>query len=222
MLPTKHEVGNLRRSVRQVMHSENQSLDDLLQSSSDLVVFGSRASGLQRHNSDLDVLIVGEKRARKRIGSLDLIFVPEYQVQTLAYKHTELFRHIEAYGISLMHDQTLIAAVYDDYAALRKRLRLEALSAKVVSVWDILTDGLRLKYLTKLRREVQRYRILERGLAVPPTAQLDSCIDSIKSVDLILEDLIVIVRETTTTAKGTTSQLFVNEAHRLRKHLVSR
>jgi predicted nucleotidyltransferase len=175
-----------------MMAAEGESLETMIRSSGDIIVFGSRASHVNRKCSDLDILVVGEKRGRKRIGALDLVYIPVIDTSRALWRRTELPRHIERFGVSLMHDSVSIAAIYDDYAALRKRARLKVLLERVILSWGVLDGGFRRKYLIKLRREVQRYRLLEQGLAVPPTVCLDSAMTSFRSIEQALEDLVVV------------------------------
>jgi hypothetical protein len=198
--------------------ADGLSFEDLMHSSSDIIVFGSRAAGLERRNSDLDLLVISSEKGHKRIGKLDLIFIPEMQADLPIWKHTEIFRHIAAYGISLMHDRPLISAITDDYAALRKQRRLHRLVKSLLPHWQSLNDELKRKYITKVRRELQRYRLLREGLAVPPTVQLDSLLGSSNWIEFAFKDL---GSATGISGEDATSayQLLTNGAHRLRKEL---
>jgi predicted nucleotidyltransferase len=210
---------SLRNQVSGLLDSEGLSLDEFTRSSLDVIVFGSRASGLQRHWSDLDILIVGAVRIHKRIGNLDLIFVPEYELNTSLRRRSELFRHIEEYGVSLMHDRMLVTSVRDGYAAARKLARLRALIDRALTSWAVFPEPMKLKYLIKFRREAQRYRLLERGSAVPPTAQLDSSITTFAAIDSAFEDLVSIAAGSATD-RSDTYRLLTSEAFRFRHTLV--
>jgi predicted nucleotidyltransferase len=213
------EPSSLRNQVSRLLNSEGLSLDELTRSSLDLVVFGSRASGLQHHGSDLDMLIVGNARGHKRVGNLDLILVPEGELSTSLRRRTELFRHIEDYGVSLMHDRMLVTSIRDDHAAERKLARLRALIDRALPSWEIFTEAMKLKYLVKFRREAQRYRLLERGSAVPPTAQLDSSVTTFVAIDSTFEDLVSIAAGETVDRLDM-YQLLLREAFRCRHSLV--
>jgi len=175
---TQSEVTSLREQVKEMVLAEGLCFDTLARSASEIVVFGSRASGLNRPDSDLDLLIISDRSGHKKMGKLDLIFVPRAKADTPIWRRTEIARHIEAYGVSLLHDDVLIHAIKDDYAALRKQARLHVLIKSLIPIWNRLDDRLRLKYLTRVRRELERYRLLRCGLAVPPTAQIDSALTS--------------------------------------------
>lgn len=185
----KDEVDGLRNQVGHMLKAEGMSYEDLQVSASDIVVFGSRAVGRHRSDSDLDLLIVADRSGHKRVGNLDLIYLPQARVSSSIWRRTEIARHIAAYGVSLMHDQVCIDPISDDYAAIRKQVRIQRLIRRLLPCWHVLNEGLKLKYLTRVRRELQRYRLLKRGLAVPPTAALDSILDSLNWPDLAFEDL---------------------------------
>jgi len=168
----------------------------------------------------LDLLIVGNARGHKRIGKLDLIFVPERELNTSLRRRSELFRHIEEYGVSLMHDRVLVTSIRDDHAASRKLARLRALIDRALPSWDVFTEPIRLKYLVKFRREAQRYRLLKEGAAVPPTAQLDSKIASFRAIESAFEDLVTIAAGEAV-EKFECYQLLTREAFR-RRHTLAR
>lgn len=183
------EIESLRDQVRQMMSAEGLSLDELATSASDVVVFGSRAAGVHRPDSDLDLLVVSGRSGHKKTGKLDLVFVPETRVDCPVWRRTEIARHIGAFGVSLMHNDVLVHAITDEYAATRKRARLQKLGKSLLSCWHTLNDELRLKYLTRVRRELQRYRYLEEGLPVPPTANLDSIMNSPDWIERAFRDV---------------------------------
>lgn len=212
---SRTDVRALRERVQWFAKNEKLSLEDLLSASADVIVFGSRAAGLERANSDLDILVIGPTKLKKKHGLFDFICVSESDANSLAWQHSEIFRHIDAYGISLMHDRALINAVIDDHAANRKRHRIESLIPKLLDSWDSLNDGYKVKYLTKLRREFQRFQLLESGSPVPPTAFLDSQIQSQRDIESKLEEMFQ--KFCKDPAQGESARgLFLNEAYRLR------
>lgn len=213
------DLRSFRERIRRLAKSEDFSLDNLLASATDVIVFGSRAAGLERVRSDLDLLAIGTTKLRKRFGLIDLICVPEPDAHSLAWQHSEIFRHVAAYGISLIHDHMLIEAVVDEHAADRKRRRLETLLEKLLGSWNTLNDGYKAKYLTKLRREFQRYKLLESGLAVPPTACLDSQVNSQEELRSTIEELLLQLSFGESATVERAKHLLLNEAYRLRSLL---
>jgi Nucleotidyltransferase domain len=185
---------HLRHQVEAILSAGGVSFEGLLNSSSEVIVFGSRAVGLSRTNSDLDLLVLGPKRGRIKSKSIDLISIPQGEALSHRWRRTELFGHIDAYGVSLMHSAILpIRATHDEHAASHKQGRICSLVQHICPAWNVLSYGLKLKYFTKLRREVQRYRLLSGGRSVPATALLDAEVTSRRFQELILEDLVKIV-----------------------------
>lgn len=218
MPDSRTDVLSLRERVRQLARNEQLSLEDLLSGSADVIVFGSRAAGLERIDSDLDILAVGPLKLPKKKGLIDLICVSEPDARTLAWQHSEIFRHVGTYGISLMRERPMIEVVVDEHAANRKRQRIEGLIPKLMDSWEALNDGYKAKYLTKMRREFQRYKLLNSGLAVPPTAVLDSQVESRRKFESMLEELLQGFYKEPERSESA-RRLFLNEAYRLRSRL---
>jgi hypothetical protein len=214
---SKADITTLREEVHKIASSGRFSLEELLRSSADVIVFGSRAAGLERVDSDLDILVVGAPKLRKRIGSMDLICIPEQEAESLSWQHSEIFRHIAAYGTSLAHDNVAIRSVIDEHAASRKRHRLDSLVNKLSGSWESLDDRYRLKYFIKLRREFQRYKLLSDGQPVPPTAVLDAEVESFHATELILEQLFDVWGKND--EKDAVRRMFLRDAYRLRNLL---
>jgi predicted nucleotidyltransferase len=189
MPPPKNKLVDLREQADRMLKAEGMSFEDLQLFASDIVVFGSRAVGRHRPDSDLDLLIVGKRSEHKRVGNLDLIYLPQSRIKSILWRRTEIARHIATYGVSLMHDYLCVDSINDDYAAMRKQMRLRRLIRKLLPCWHILDEALKLKYLTRVRRELQRYRLLKRGIAVPPTAELDRILELPNWPDVAFEDL---------------------------------
>jgi|GEM_PF-5394079 len=187
LLQSKTE--SLRDQVRLIMSAEGLSFDELAKSASDVILFGSRTVGVNRPNSDWDLLIISDQSGHKKRGKLDLVFVPQTKVSSPIWRRTELARHIGAFGISLMHNDLRIDAIADEYAAIRKQARLQKLVKSLLPCWDALNEELRHKYLTRVRREVQRYRYLKEGAPVPPTANLDSILNSPDWTECVFEGI---------------------------------
>jgi predicted nucleotidyltransferase len=145
--------------------------DQISRDAIDIVVFGSRAAEVNSENSDLDVLIVGDRSARTKKRGLDLVFV----VPTVDWLSTELAAHICRYGVPLLGEaEWRSRAALTETAAIKKQRRLESLLSATRRAWLRLDRGFQAKYQTTVRRELQRLFLLRRGIAVPPTPVLDS------------------------------------------------
>ena len=178
-MPLSHsKIAALLDDVRQAMAAEGLSLYDLTKSASNVVLFGSRAVGVNRPNSDFDLLIVSDRSGHKKHGRLDLIFVTQAKLNSPLWRRTEIARHIGAFGVSLMQVNLRVEPIIDDYAAMRKQARLHKLTKSLLLHWGVLNGELKRKYLTRVRREIQRYLYLKAGAAAPPTAILDLVLKS--------------------------------------------
>src|SRR5690348_1189946 len=63
-----------------------------------IVVFGSMSSGLQRSDSDIDVLCVDKKDLTVKTDFLDLIVISEETLRSERWLQSELASHIAEYG----------------------------------------------------------------------------------------------------------------------------
>jgi hypothetical protein len=165
---------NLRNQVQRLLETEEHSHVQILRSAKDVIVFGSRAAGVHRPDSDLDLLIVSDQSMHKKRGRLDMLFVPPERVSSPQWRRTEIARHIAAFGVSLMHEELCITPIVDEYAARGKQVRLHRLVNSLILYWHVLNDELQMKYRTRLRRELLRYLYLREGMPVPPTSMLES------------------------------------------------
>jgi predicted nucleotidyltransferase len=140
----------------------------------EVIVFGSMSVGLERPNSDIDVLCVGSCDYKLKTDLLDLIVVPVDATKSQLWRESELASHIGEYGTWIKgtpqwrSNLRVGSKVIDD-----KRNRISAFMRSLPSSWPRLQECFRSKYSVKLRREVERLILLERGVAIPPTRILD-------------------------------------------------
>jgi hypothetical protein len=147
----------------------------LLARSREVVVFGSRAVGVNSGNSDLDVIFVtGKDRRRTKTETLDCICIPESEWVSSFWRGSELANHVAAYGVWLVGgDEWRNSVQVSGRAAGRKAYRVARLIANVRHSWCVLHPVFRSKYQLTIRRELQRLGLLRVGIAVPPTPVLD-------------------------------------------------
>ena len=160
---------------------EQAGLDwsSLLASASEVVVFGSRAAGVELEDSDLDLLVVGAEmrfpRPLKSAG-IDLVYQSEAEIVSEQWLCSELAGHIAVYGQWLHGSgewrEAAVRGLRSGLAAEAKHLRIGRLSASVERHWERLSPGLRTCNLLTLERERLRLGFLKRGVAVPPTRLL--------------------------------------------------
>lgn len=160
-----------------VLLSSGLSFDQLRREATAIALFGSRAYGCARADSDWDVLCIGSGRSR-RLAGLDLVWVPPQAMADPAWLGGDLPGHVAMYGMWLHGEPSLPScALRLDAAAERKAARIARKLASVSRVWHLLGPAYRRRDAELLRRDVQRFDGLRKGVAVPPTALLDAAWD---------------------------------------------
>jgi hypothetical protein len=142
--------------------------------------FGSRAAGCAQPNSDWDVLVVAPvivKTPSGRVGALDLVCV-ELPVFLADWQHSELATHIGAHGVCLTPECRLQVVGKPLFAAPRKRAVVHRRALTIDHLWDAFTPHQRRRESIRLRRDIQRVALLEKGKATPPSAWLDAAWDA--------------------------------------------
>jgi hypothetical protein len=140
----------------------------------EIVVFGSVAAGLERRNSDIDVLFVGSSEGKLKTDQLDLLAISESRSQEGRWRQSELAGHIYLYGIWLQGNSRATRFIgFSKECIEAKRRRVAAFVRRLPEVWHELDWDFKIKYLIKLRRETQRLIRIESHIAVPPTRVLD-------------------------------------------------
>lgn len=141
--------------------------------SSEVVVFGSTAAGLNGPHSDIDILASGPSRPRKT-RALDLITYSPETLLTPPWVESELAGHIAAFGVWIKGSPQWTAGVKISEITLdRKLARIQRLLAATRDHWSRLDPDFRRRSLNSIRREIQRAALLEKGMAIPPTPELD-------------------------------------------------
>lgn len=149
------------------------SWERLLQTSHEIVLFGSRAAGLAHERSDWDILCVGHGRTR-RTPRIDLIWVSPEERCSRAWLTGELAGHVARWGQWLEGEPTWKDGAHPGpEACLEKRRRITRRVAAWERAWSLCSTRLRARYALALRRDLQRHEQLLHGQTVPPTAMLD-------------------------------------------------
>jgi len=149
------------------------SYPDLVQRSTALVLFGSRAAGCAREGSDWDLLAIGEGPCPVA-RHLDLVWIHPRDLDSGTFLATELAGHVARYGRWLHGPFDWRSAVAcGPAAAERKARRLASRLCALERAWPLLTPGLRCEERTLFRRDLQRFDLLARSEAVPPSRMLD-------------------------------------------------
>jgi predicted nucleotidyltransferase len=152
---------------------DRKLLDRALHDCREVVVFGSRAVGAHAKTSDLDVLCIGSFE-RHRSERLDVVRRTPSEIESPKWLGSELANHIAAYGVALRGCCKWKEGVYlGEHAVSHKERRISGLVNGLWRYWDRLHPEFRRRYLTTIRREGQRLRLLTNGIAIPPTPVLD-------------------------------------------------
>ena len=185
------DADNLTRFAIRKM-SEHKISARHLDESDEIVIFGSRSAGLERPNSDIDILCIGRSGQKLKTASLDLIVVHPDEVQKANWLGNELASHIARYGTWMKGNPEWVKDVRIGSAAVdAKQRRIAAFLRALPARWENFDDSFRQKYTTKLRREPQRLLLLARGIAIPPTRVLDESWSTFSIANREVEERVV-------------------------------
>jgi len=149
--------------------------DALFSSAVEVVIFGSRAAGVNSDTSDLDVLCFTQYKRRMKTSQLDCICYPHEEMGSPYWLGCELASHIAHYGVWIMGSGAWCNSVHiGDAAITRKQRKVLSLVVNAYSRWRQFHPLFRVKYVTSIRRELQRLCLLQAAVPVPPTPVLDS------------------------------------------------
>jgi predicted nucleotidyltransferase len=148
--------------------------DNLFSSANELVIFGSRAAGVNSPTSDIDVLIVSNQKSRVHFCGVDIVMLNRADIESREWLRSELASHVSQYGKWLKGDGSWRSATsLSDYAAARKKYRIAARLRALHHAWPRLHSIFQIKHATTIRRELQRLSLLLQRTAIPPTPLLD-------------------------------------------------
>ena len=164
----------LLTGLRTRLNAARVDCDGFLSEAKEVVVFGSRSLGVNSRTSDLDVLCVTRGKRKIKTQSLDCICIPSEDWISPYWLGCELASHIAKYGVWIIGSDDWRNTVQISSAAVyRKERRVESLMRSVERAWPRLHPLFQLKYRVTVRRELQRLRLLQARIAVPPTPILD-------------------------------------------------
>jgi len=174
MRQTDKLESSLTRCLRSRMEKAHLSWADFPREPVEIVVFGSRAAGMSRRASDLDILAVGNHASRVKRFGIDLISIPATDLASPTWLGSELAGHISRYGLWLKGSGAWREDVFVGHeAAAQKERRLVSLVRSVKHSWAKLHPAFQLKYRVTVRRELQRLALLRAAIPIPPTRVLD-------------------------------------------------
>ena len=86
--------------LRQIVQTRIRAIgvEEFVECASEVVVFGSVAMGLQKTDSDVDLLCFSDRHYKRKSNFLDLIIVPRQCSQDAEWLESELATHVARYG----------------------------------------------------------------------------------------------------------------------------
>src|SRR5258708_15438608 len=123
---------------------------------SQIIVFGSTASGAEGNDSDIDLLCVGTGR-RFKTAELDIVWKTKTEVCGPKWLASELGNHIARYGVWLSGRDDWSEHARVGLVAIRfKRKLIRARARSLEAAWRGLREGYQQKHVVKIRRDLQR------------------------------------------------------------------
>ena len=147
--------------------------EELRRRCSEIVLFGSKAAGLDKRSSDWDLLCVGTGRPRST-WSIDLLWLEPQTLTDPEWLNSELAAHVARWGKWLHGSPRWIECVRPGEGAVAmKSRRIASRATALAKVWSEVPLGYQRRHFVLLRRDLQRHVLLARGEPVPPNALLD-------------------------------------------------
>jgi len=161
--------------LHSLISNSGTSYEKVVGVSTEVVIFGSRAIGVNRPDSDLDVLLVDASVGRPRVAGIDFVILRSEDLASSRWLGSELASHIAQYGKWIKGPGSWRHQVHvSDRAAMRKETRIVGLLMCAPKWWSKLHPVFHTKYKLTIRRELQRLDLLRRRIPVPPTYALDA------------------------------------------------
>lgn len=146
--------------------------NDLVEKSSEIILFGSWALGKETPRSDIDLLCV-DYRGRIKTPGVDILAYPRSFIESEAWLSSELAVHISRYGVLLKGDGVWRQSARITPETLARKKEQVLIRAIRLSCSLRLSSKARSLELVKLRRDLQRLLSLSQGTPTPPTVLLD-------------------------------------------------
>jgi len=175
-----------------------------------VIVFGSRAAGCHNDHSDLDLLCIGSGREH-RSRFLDVVWRSPAELEKSEWLGSELAGHISKYGRvitggSEWFDATVVSATAIARKERAVRLRARALQCFVSQLSPLRRDAA----ITRFRRDIQRYLMLQAGDSIPPSSLLDCSWESDRAMR---EEVVCYTESLTALSASTIRQLVAAFVH---------
>jgi predicted nucleotidyltransferase len=166
-------ITRLTAAIRKAAALEGIDWRSLYQRAEQVIVFGSWAVGVQRQTSDIDVLCIGRGRTFSS-DHLHIIWMSSERLADHVRRGSELACHLANYGIWLKGTRTVPKHVSPSTDTInRRRYLIDSRMRALTTYWPQLRSEFRKKHALKVRRDLQRLRLLEAGRANLPAPALD-------------------------------------------------
>jgi len=165
---------NLMGDLKSALSSIGVSWEELNSRCKEIVLFGSRATGTSKKDSDWDLLCVGQGEDLKD-DFVQLVFVKPEMLVEPHWLGSELAGHVSKYGLWLKGDGAWVRWVFGSDEAIKfKEKKISARVSGLFRSWKFLAEPYRERKAKNLRRDVQRLAVLREGSFVPSSQLLDS------------------------------------------------
>ena len=145
-----------------------------ISSASQIILYGSRASGVSDADSDYDLLFIGQGESIKENG-IDLSWIEKSKLDTKEWLESELAVHIAKYGRWLKgKDNWRTKARITESTVEKKKTKIKNYVESLRNRFEKLSFPFQNKYVIKVRRDVQRLFLLLKNEPIPPKQVLDN------------------------------------------------
>ena len=168
-------IVQVEKRLHNLISNAGMTYEKVVGASTEIVVFGSRAVGVHRPDSDLDVLLVSPNIDRPRVAGIDFVILRSEELASSRWLGSELASHIAEYGKWIKGSGSWRHRVHiSDRAVMRKEARISGLLMYGPKWWSKLHPVFHTKYKLTIRRELQRLDLMRHKIPVPATRTLDS------------------------------------------------
>ncbi|MDZ7693646.1 MAG: hypothetical protein U5K69_21430 [Balneolaceae bacterium] len=166
------QIENIR-DLENLFKKKGIDIKDATFRASEIILYGSRAIGVNDTESDYDFLFVGEGEPIKKNG-IDLSWIKKSELNTKQWLESELAIHIAKYGRWLKgKDKWKTKVRITESTLQKKRAKINNYVESLRNKFEKLSPAFQKKYITKVRRDVQRLFLLKKNQPVPPKQVLD-------------------------------------------------
>ena len=163
----------LKAVLRRRLLQAGISWHALCENAEQIIVFGSFALSTNTRFSDLDVMCIGKGKPYKS-SKLHIIWISAQRTRSLKWLGSELATHVAQYGVWINGQNIWAKRIRPSRDTIdRKEKNIIARLNAAQRHWHDLLPKFQTKQVTKLRRDLQRYQLMQKGKAPLPKTVLD-------------------------------------------------